>query len=37
MGTTRLGVVGIAAAVFSLGCFFLDVPVTRLGASVDLC
>ena len=35
MGTTRLGVVGVAAAVLTLA-FFLDFPEARLGAAVDL-
>ena len=38
MGTTRLGVVGVAAAVLTLAAaFFLDFPEARLvGAAVDL-
>ena len=37
VGTTRLGVVGVAAAVLTLAAaFFLDFPEARLGAAVDL-
>ena len=37
MGTTRLGVVGVAVAVLTLAAaFFLDFPAARLGAAVDL-
>ena len=35
--TTKLGVVGVAAAVLTLtAAFFLDYPEARLGAAVDL-
>ena len=37
MGITRLGFVGVAAAVLTLAAaFFLDFPEARLGAAVDL-
>ena len=37
VGTTRLGVVGLAAAVLTLpAAFFLDFPEARLRAAVDL-
>ena len=37
MGTTRFGVVGLAAAVLTLAAvFFFDFPVTCLGAAVVL-
>ena len=36
MGTTRLGVVGLAAAVLTLAnAFFLDFPGACCGAAVD--
>ena len=36
-GTTRLGVVGVAAAVFTLVCaFFVDFPAAHLRAAVYL-
>jgi len=36
-GTTRLGVVGVAAAILTLAAaFFLDFPEARLGAAMDL-
>jgi len=37
VGTTRLGFVGVAAAVLTLAAaFFLDFPEALLGAAVDL-
>ena len=37
VGNTRLGVVGVAAAVLTLAApFFLDFSEARLGAAVDL-
>jgi len=37
VGTTRLGVVGLVAAVLTLAAaFFLDFPATGLVAAVDL-
>jgi len=37
VGTTRLDVVGVVAAVLTLAAaFFLDFPETRLGAAVGL-
>jgi hypothetical protein len=36
VGTTRLGVVGLAAAVLTLAALFLALPVARLGAAVHL-
>ena len=37
MGTTRLGVVGVAFAVLTLSdAFLLDFPEARIGAAVDL-
>jgi len=37
VGTTRLGVVDVAAADFTLAAsFLLDFPAARLGATVDL-
>jgi len=37
VGTTRLGVVGVAAAVLTLAAaLILDFPAARVGAVVDL-
>jgi hypothetical protein len=34
--TTRLGVVGLAAAVYTAAAFFLGFPAATLGPAVDL-